>query len=84
MKEGYIVWNESNYGSEFFGVYKTLEKAFTQFRKVVRSKYGKCPHGDYENIQNWIIDNEIEDGGDSIKITKFYENNGKEKNETTK
>lgn len=73
MKEGYIVWNESNCGSEFFGVYRTWEKAFFQFRRVIRNKYGKCPRGTYEDIQNWLIDNDIESGDDSIKITNFRE-----------
>ena len=27
MKEGYIVWNNSNYGIVIYGVYKTWEKA---------------------------------------------------------
>ena len=73
MKEGYIVWNESNCGSEFFGVYRSWEKAFAQFRRVVRKKYGKCPRGTYEDILNWLISDGIEDGDDSHKITYFEE-----------
>lgn len=73
MKEGYIVWNESNCKSEFFGVYRTWKKAFAQFRKIVRNKYGKCPRGSYEDIQDWLVGNEMEDGSDSLKITYFEE-----------
>lgn len=73
MKEGYIVWNESNYGSEFFGVYKSWDAALKQFRKVIRVRFGKCPRGSYDDIQDWLVDNEIESGDDSYKITEFEE-----------
>lgn len=76
-KECYIVWNESIYGCEFFGAYRSWRRAFAQFRRVVRNRYGKCPQGGYEDIQDWLVDNEIE--GDSLKITKIYENEGEDK-----
>lgn len=71
MKEGYIVWNQSNYGNEFFGVYRTWDAAFKQFKKIIRARFGKCPRGSYNDIQSWLIDNEIEDGDDSINISYF-------------
>lgn len=76
MKEGYIVWNLSNCDCEFFGVYKTFEKAEKQFRKVIRAKYGRCPRMSYDELLGWLIDNNIEGGDDSLRITQFNENVG--------
>ena len=73
MKEGYIVWNLTNCGDgyEFFGVYKSYEKALKCFRRVVRERYGKCPKGDYCKIIEWLCG--VEDGDDSFRITPFEE-----------
>lgn len=71
MKEGYIVWNLSNYDCEFFGVYRSWDKALSQFRKVVRNRYGKCPRK-YDDILNYLV--KVEDGDECIRITKFVEN----------
>ena len=72
MREGYIVWNESTVENEFFGVYKSWERAFRQFRKVVKNRYGRCPRN-YDDILDYL--NEVEGlGTESIKITKFVEN----------
>lgn len=71
MKKGYIVWNETNYGSEFYGVYSSWDRAFRQFKRMVRSLYGKCPRGDYDSIMDWLV--KTESGDDSLKITKFEE-----------
>ena len=73
MKEGYIVWNLTNYGDgyEFFGVYKSYKKALKCFRRIVRERYGKCPRGDYSEISDWLC--EIDNGGDSFRITLFKE-----------
>lgn len=76
MKEGYIVWNESNCKSEFFGVYKTWEKALRQFRKVIRNRFGRCPRN-YEDILDFLVENG--DGDESYKISWFNEFNKKEK-----
>ena len=75
MKEGFIVWNESNYKSEFYGVYRTFERALKQLRRVTKAKYGKCPRS-YDDIMDFLVENE--DGGDSLKITAFSENEGEE------
>ena len=72
MREGYIVWNESTVENEFFGVYKSWERAFRQFRKVVKNRYGRCPRN-YDDVLDYL--NEVEGlGTESIKITKFVEN----------
>lgn len=78
MKQGYIVWNQTNYGTgyEFFGVYRSYEQAFRQFRKVIRKRYGKCPQGTYEEISDWVIDNTGLDCGDNIMISNFNNNEG--------
>ena len=73
MKEGFIVWNESNYESEFYGVYRTFGQALEQLRKVTKAKFGKCPRS-YEDIIDFLTENE--DDGDSLKITAFRENKG--------
>lgn len=71
MKEGYIVWNESTVENEFFGVYRSWERAFRQFRKVIKNRYGRCPRN-YDDILDYL--NEVEGlGTESIKITKFVE-----------
>lgn len=72
MKEGYIVWNLSTCDCEFFGVYRSWDKALRQFRKVVRNRYGKCPR-DYDDILDFLSEAEGL-GDDSLRITKFEEN----------
>lgn len=75
MKEGYIVWNQTCYGDgyEFFGVYKTFNKALKEFRKIVRAEFGKCPLK-YGDIIDFLIDNGHEE--DSYKITYFNNKEG--------
>lgn len=77
MKEGYIVWNQTNYGDgyEFFGVYRSEEKAIKQLRKVVRNRFGKCPRK-YEDIMYFVAD--VADDGDSFGIDYFCENDGQD------
>ena len=75
MKEGYIVWNNSNYGCEFFGVYRSEKQAMRQFRKVIRNRFGKCPRGDYNKIIDWLVD-DVEDGDEGYAIEYFNENEG--------
>lgn len=76
MKQGYIVWNQTNYswGYEFFGVYRTWESALRQYRKVIRTRYGKCPRGDYDAILKFL--SEQGDTGDGYMISEFEENVG--------
>ena len=73
MKEGYIVWNESTAESEFFGIYRSYEKALRQLRKVLRNRFGRCPH---QEDKVWDFVSEISDE-DSYKITPFEEYDGK-------
>lgn len=79
MKEGYIVWNLTNYGDgfEFYGVYKSEKKALKQLRRVIRTRYGKCPRA-YSDIMDFVYDKEGGDMGDSYRIDYFNENNGEE------
>ena len=70
MREGYIVWNLSNYDCEFFGVYKNPRRALTQFRKVIRNRYGRCPRK-YEDILEFL--SKVENGDDSLRISHFVE-----------
>lgn len=66
MKEGYIVWNNSNYGAEFFGVYKNLQTAERKLRQVVRGRFGYCPR----DISG-IIDMPEMDSEDSYQVSYF-------------
>lgn len=68
MKEGYIVWNNSNYGAEFFGVYKNPQTAERKLRRVVRDRFGYCPR----DIAD-IIDMPEIDGEDSYQVSYFRE-----------
>lgn len=74
MKYGYIVWNNSAYGPEFFGVFRSLEQAERHYRKVVRNIFGKCPRGDYNKVSSWVIDHC--DSNDFYIISEFNENIG--------
>ena len=65
MKEGYIVWNESISGSEFFGVYRSLPKAERVLKRVKRLKYGKMTDEEIANDEG--------EYGESLKITAFTE-----------
>ena len=75
MKEGYIVWNETNYGDgyEFFGVFRTRKQAEKAMRKVAKARLGRCPR-DYDKMLE-ALEGE-EDMGDSYKITYFSRNDG--------
>lgn len=76
MKDGYIVWNDSTAGCEFFGVFKSYKPAFRLFRKVVKNRYGKCPRN-YDDILTYLSKIEVDDGlDDSIRITRFNQNEG--------
>lgn len=74
MKEGYIVWNNSNCGPEFFGVYRSEKQAIRQFRKVIRNRFGKCPRCDYDELIEWVVNHE--DGDDGYEIRHFEEYDG--------
>lgn len=73
MKEGYIVWNMTNYdkGYEFFGVFRSKEAARKHLRKVFKQRYGK----DYFKLTTDEI-YEIEDSQDDYRIDYFTLNNG--------
>lgn len=74
MKEGYIVWNQTNYGYgyEFFGVYKSKKKAERMLRKVIRDRFGKCPRNLYDLVD--FVDEQVgESGVDSYSVTPFHE-----------
>ena len=73
MKEGYIVWNESNCESEFFGVFKTEKAAERHLRKVIRTRFGRCPR----DLNDVYAEEPYTEGGDSsYKITPFYQDEG--------
>lgn len=61
----YIVWNETNYGLgyEFFGVYKTRQKAEKVLAKILKERYGKT------EIDDDVLAQEAEDG-DNYLITE--------------
>lgn len=70
MKEGYIVWNSMSYGDghEFFGVYRTREKAERMLKKIKKARYGKMTE---DEIDRWEIEN-----GAEVHITYFSDTNG--------
>lgn len=68
MKEGYIVWNESNCGSEFFGVYRHFDEALACFRKVIKARFSHCPKS-YDEAIDFLCD--VEGDDDSYQITYF-------------
>lgn len=70
MKKGFIVWNESTSGSEFFGVYETLREAQKALKAVKANRYPGM-----SNKAILVYENE---SGDSIKIAAFHENDGSE------
>lgn len=78
MKEGYIVWNQAQYGGgyQIFGVYKSEKMAIRQLRKVIRNRYGKCPNGGYDAIADFLA--KVEDGDDGHGIKYFCENEGED------
>lgn len=61
----YIVWNETNYGAgyEFFGVYKSRQKAEVVLAKVLKERYGKT------EIDDDVLAQEADDG-DNYLITE--------------
>jgi hypothetical protein len=70
MKQGFIVWNESTSGSEFFGVYETLREAQKALKAVKANRY--------PGMSNKAILAYENESGDSIKIAAFQENDGSE------
>lgn len=74
MKEGYVVWNNSNCGPEFFGVYKNRQRAEKQLRKVIRTRFGKCPR-DLDKLYTYQEINGPQ-SDDSYTISWFEENKG--------
>lgn len=73
MKAGYIAWNESNCGSEFFGVYKNKKTAEWRLRRVVRKRFGRCPR----DLSNLVYEPFTgPSGDDSYKVEWFCENDG--------
>lgn len=72
MKEGYIVANISNCGNEFFGVYKNHKTAERKLRKVIRTRFGKCP----KDLEKLVEEPYIEGGDSSYSIIYFKENDG--------
>ena len=71
MREGYIVWNQTSWGDgyEFFGVYRTLEKAQRVMEKIKKARYG-------DMTQEEIYDYEAMNG-DGLTISYFKDTNGK-------
>lgn len=78
MKEGYIVWNQTNYGTgfEFFGVYKSKQAAERHLRRVVRNRFGKCPRNLEDLMEEPYCGDSDAGCADGYGITKFEENNG--------
>lgn len=71
MKEGYIVWNQTSYGDgfEFFGVYRTLQKAEYMLKKIKKARYGEMTE---DEIDEWELTTAA-----CIMITHFTDSNGK-------
>lgn len=67
MREGYIAWNESNYGAEFFGVYKNRLTAERKLRQIVRERFGYCPR----NIMDIVDMPEIDDDENHYQVSYF-------------
>ena len=74
MKKGYIVWNNSNYGPEFFGIYKNVKTAEWKLRKVIRTRFGHCPR----DLDKLMDDPYAAGGDDSYGISSFEENDGED------
>ena len=75
MKEGYIVINNSNYGLEFFGVYKNKKTAERHLRRVVRNRFGRCPIDLTKLCEPPYVGRT---GDDMYEIVYFKQNNGDE------
>lgn len=73
MKSGYVVMNDSNYGNEIFGVYKSEKKAEKLLRKVIRNRFGHCPRD--LDLSKLYESGEM-DGHDSYQIVYFEEDEG--------
>lgn len=74
MKDGYIVWNLTTYGSgyEFYGVYKSREQAEKALREWIKEKYGVDLKPDYEQQLLELEDKYSNNGTlDSHRITYF-------------
>lgn len=72
MQKGFIVWNETNYGQgfEFFGVYRTYDRAFKQLKKIIKAREGivvKTP----DDLDDFYLENN--DYENSYRITYFSE-----------
>ena len=72
MKEGYVVMNTSNCGNEIFGAYRTLKQAEKCLRRVVRTRFGKCPR-DFAKL---CEDPYINGGDDAYGVIWFEEFKG--------
>lgn len=66
MKRGWIVWNQTTYGTgfEFFGAYRTRKQANERLCEVVKKRFGKLPK-DWNELIEWEGDE------DSYNITHF-------------
>ena len=75
MKEGYIVWNLTNYGDgyEFYGVFRSKEQAEAHLRKVLKARYGKLPK-DEDELLEW--EDNVNGCLDSHRIDYFCKNKG--------
>jgi len=75
MKQGFIVWNQTNYGDgfEFFGVFRSYQEAKKHLRRVFKKRYGK----DYYKLtQDEVF--ELENGEDMFLISSYELNDGSE------
>ena len=77
MKEGYIACNMTNFGDgfEIFGVYRKEKYAQARLKKVIRTRFGRCPR-DFEEALSFADE---QDGNESsYRVVWFCENDGSE------
>ena len=72
MEKGYIAWNESNCGSEFFGAFRSKKRAERELRRVVRERFGRCPRDLVDLVEEPFANG----GDDSYKVTYFNNEKG--------
>lgn len=78
MKSGWIVWNQTSYGTgfEFYGVYRKRQDAEKALRRWLRERYGVGPRGSELEMLDRLREiskefRENEEDGDDYQISPF-------------